>query len=175
MQPFESRTTERLHLRRPVDSDAQAVLDYWSDPEVHRFLQHPVSDDLSKTQDFLSHLETAWENGESYGWGIIEAESGRFVGLIEARVSSHGVELGYALHRNMWGKGYMTEAVEAVSAWALEQPEIYRIWAYVHVGNIASQRVLEKAGMVKEGTMHRWGPRAGQPPVDSFMYARWVD
>jgi ribosomal-protein-alanine N-acetyltransferase len=175
MQPFESSTTEHLHLRRPVESDARAVLEYWSDPEVHRFLQHPVSDDVSEIQDFLGQLEMAWENGDSYGWGIIEAESERFIGLIEARVSPHGVELGFVLHRDMWGKGYMTETVEVVSAWALEQPEIYRVWAYVHVGNIASQRVLEKAGMVNEGRMHRWGPRVDKPPVDSFMYARWTE
>jgi ribosomal-protein-alanine N-acetyltransferase len=142
---------------------------------VHRFLQLPVSDDRAEAQGFLRHLASAWEKGESFGWGIVETATGRFVGVIEARISPHGVELGYVLHRDVWGKGYMTEAVAAVTDWALQQPEIHRVWAYVHVGNAASQRVLEKAGMVNEGILHRWGPRVGQAPVDSYMYAAWVE
>jgi RimJ/RimL family protein N-acetyltransferase len=175
MEPLESWTTERLLLRRPVEEDAESVLAYWSDPEVHRFLQHPVSDDLAETRDFLRHLASAWDTGESFGWGIIEAGTGRFVGMIEGRVSPHGVELGYVLHRDVWGKGYMSEAVAAVVDWALGQPGVFRVWAYVHVGNVASQRVLEKAGMVNEGILHRWGPRTGMAPVDSHMYAIWVE
>lgn len=175
MEPFESWTTKRLMLRRPVEDDVESVLAYWSDPEVHRFLQHPVSDDLAEAQGFLRHLASAWEKGESFGWAMIEAATGRLVGMIEARVSLHGIELGYVLHRDVWGKGYATEAVAAVVDWALEQPEVYRVWAYVHVGNTASQRVLEKAGMVNEGILHRWGPRAGMAPADSYMYGIWVE
>jgi RimJ/RimL family protein N-acetyltransferase len=174
MNPLESWTTDRLLLRRPNEDDAESILAYWSDPEVHRFLQHPVSDDLSELLEFIRQLPSAWERGESFAWGIVEASSGRFVGMIEARVSSHGVELGYVLHPAVWGKGYMTEAVEAVTEWALQQPRIHRVWANVHVGNAASQRVLEKAGMVNEGILHRWGPRIGQAPVDAYMYAVWT-
>ena len=175
MKPFESLRTERLFLRRPTLEDAEAILGYWSDPEVHRYLQHPVSNDLTDAEDFLRHLDSTWMTGDGFGWGIVETETDRFVGLIEARVSPHGIELGYVLNRAVWGRGYMTEAVEAVVEWALSQPEVHRVWAYVHVGNTASQKVLEKAGMVNEGKLHRWGPRTGHAPVDSFMYAKWTN
>jgi ribosomal-protein-alanine N-acetyltransferase len=175
MEPFESRSTDRLLLRRPTAEDVDAILDYWSDPEVHRFLQHPVSEDLAEIRNFVLALQSKWANGESFAWGIVELATGRFVGMIEARISPHGIELGYVLNRNVWGQGYMTEAVRTVIEWGLSQPDIHRVWAYVHVGNTASQKLLEKAGMVKEGTLHRWGPRAGQTPVDSFMYACWIE
>ena len=175
MKPPESWMTERLLLRRPVEDDAESIRAYWSDPEVHRFLRHPVSDDLIETQEFLRHLASAWEKRERYGWGIVEAATDRFVGMVEARVSPHGIELGYVLHRDVWGNGYMTEVVAAVAEWALQQPGIHRVWAYVHVDNKASQRVLEKAGMVNEGILHRWGPRVGLAPVDSYMYAIWSE
>lgn len=68
----------------------------------------------------------------------------------------------------------MTEAVRAVTDWTLEKDTSYRVWAYVDVANIASQRVLEKAGMTREGTLHRWAqhPNVSHEPPDSYVYAR---
>ncbi|NOY56808.1 MAG: GNAT family N-acetyltransferase, partial [Actinobacteria bacterium] len=59
--------------------------------------------------------------------------------------------------------------------WALSEPEVYRVWAYVNVGNVVSQRVLEKAGMVREGVLHRWAPHpnVSAEPSDAYMYAKW--
>ena len=69
----------------------------------------------------------------------------------------------------------MTETVTAVTDWALAQDTGYRVWAYVATANVASQRVLEKAGMIREGTLHRWAqhPNMSNEPSDSYMYARW--
>jgi RimJ/RimL family protein N-acetyltransferase len=70
MEPLESWTTERLVLRRPVEDDVESVLAYWSDPEVHRFLQIPVSDDRAEAQGFLRHLASAWEKGRVLVGGL---------------------------------------------------------------------------------------------------------
>ena len=177
MEPFVTRATDRLVLRRPVADDADAVLGYWSDPEVHRFLQHPVSDDLAETQAFLLHLASEWEKGECFGWGIVEAATGRFVGMIEARILPQRRRAGLCAASGRVGPRYMPEAVVAVVDWALDQPDVHRVWAYVHTENVASQRVLEKAGMMNEGILHRWAPRHddGLPPADAFMYAIWVE
>lgn len=68
------------------------------------------------------------------------------MGMIEARMDGHRVELGYVLARAFWGNGYMPEAAEAIVTWALNQPEIYRVWAVCNTENTASARVLEKVG-----------------------------
>jgi len=68
----------------------------------------------------------------------------------------------------------MTEALTAVVTWALAQPDIWRIWAVTDVDNTASTRVMEKAGLTREGVLRRWivHPNLSTDPRDCFCYAR---
>jgi len=68
----------------------------------------------------------------------------------------------------------MTEVVRAVSDWALAQSEIHRVWAVCDVDILASARVMEKAGMEREGRLRRWAlpPNISATPRDSLCYAR---
>ena len=77
------------------------------------------------------------------------------------------------LARAYWGRGYMTEALKELIDWALKQKDIYRIWAVCDVDNLASARVMEKAGMQLEGTLRRWSvhPNISPEPRDSHCYA----
>ena len=167
--------TARLQLRRPRLDDAAAMLDYASDVEVTRFLTFPPATDISFVVEFLERCEQVWLDGSAFPWAITLHDHDELLGTVEARPTVHGVELGYVLRRCAWGKGYVTEAVTAVTDWALAQETGYRVWAYVATANIASQRVLEKAGMIREGTLHRWAqqPNMSNEPSDSYMYARW--
>lgn len=69
------------------------------------------------------------------------------------------VEIGYGMDPAYEGKGLMTEAVSAVVRWASEQPGVSSIEAETEPDNIASQRVLEKAGFVPKGVLGTEGPR----------------
>lgn len=60
--------------------------------------------------------------------------------------SNRRVELGYGVAESQWGKGFATEGVFALLAIAFAEPEIDEVYAESAVANIASQRVLEKAG-----------------------------
>lgn len=57
------------------------------------------------------------------------------------------------IRRDAWGKGYTTEAARLVAAFAFEALGMHRLWAWVDVRNVASQRVLSKLGMTQEGTL----------------------
>jgi RimJ/RimL family protein N-acetyltransferase len=93
--------------------------------------------------------------------------------MIIARITGEKWELGFVLAQPHWGKGYMTEAVRGLVAWALKQKEIYRVWAVCDTDNVASARVMEKAGMQREGTLRRWSvhPNLSLEPRDSYCYA----
>jgi RimJ/RimL family protein N-acetyltransferase len=66
----------------------------------------------------------------------------------------------------------MTESITALIAWALKQKEVFRIWAVCDVDNKASARVMEKAGMQREGILNVVGPPNISPePRDSYCYA----
>lgn len=60
------------------------------------------------------------------------------------------VEIGYGIHQLHEGRGYTTEAVAALCAWALAQPPVTAVLAETEQWNLASQRVLEKCGMTRD-------------------------
>jgi len=80
----------------------------------------------------------------------------------------------YLLDSRQWGKGYATEAARAIVEWAFSVPVIRRVWATCDTQNVASARVLEKAGLQLEGTLRRAivRPNLGNEPRDAFIYAR---
>jgi ribosomal-protein-alanine N-acetyltransferase len=69
------------------------------------------------------------------------------------------VEIGYGIKKEFEGKGYMTEAVTAISTWASQQEGVNSVEAETDVNNIASQRVLQKSGYIPNGIIGAEGPR----------------
>lgn len=69
------------------------------------------------------------------------------------------VEIGYGTNEGFEGRGYMTEAVSAVVKWAASQPGVTTVEAETEESNIASQKVLSKAGFVPTGERGEEGPR----------------
>ena len=59
------------------------------------------------------------------------------------------MELGYSLHRAVWGQGYATELGRACLAWADKELEASEVWAFVHPDNTMSRRVLDRAGIAQ--------------------------
>jgi RimJ/RimL family protein N-acetyltransferase len=164
--------TPRLVLRRPSADDAQAMFDaYASDPEVTRFMTWTTHENVERAHAFLRRCDAVWTDGSAYPWMI--TLRGRVIGIIEVRLDGHRAEIGYAIGRAAWGRGYTTEAARVVVEWAVARPAIRRVWAYVDAENAASARVLEKCGMTREGTVRSWFvPPAFGVPRDCFMYAR---
>jgi [ribosomal protein S5]-alanine N-acetyltransferase len=167
--------TSRLRLRPPTLLDAPALFEgYARDPQVARYMTWRPHRSVRNTQVYLRRLLVAWQRGESQPWVITAREGGWPLGVIELRPSGHRAEIGYVLGRSWWGQGFMTEAARAVVAWGLSRPTIYRVWAVTDVDNRASARVLEKAGMTREGRLRSWliHPNLGPEPRDCWCYAR---
>lgn len=79
-------------------------------------------------------------------------------------------ELGYYIGEDYWGKGYATSAVKQVCQYVFEHSDIIRIFAEPFAYNTASCRVLEKAGFIYEGTLHKNAIKNRQVQ-DMKMYA----
>ena len=89
---------------------------------------------------------------------------------IQEDVFRRSAELGYWLGEEFWGRGIVTEAVHAVTAYAFARHDLCRLYAAVFEWNPASARVLEKAGFVCEGRLRRSVVKDGQV-IDQFLYA----
>ncbi len=166
--------TQRLLLRRPVPSDAQAAFDGWcQDAEVTRFLGWPPHTAVSESEAYVKKTMAAWEDGAGYRDWVMERD-GEVLGMIGTRVEAHRVEIGYVLGRAHWGQGVVTEATQAVIHAAFADPKIERVLALCDAANGGSARVMEKAGMRYEGLMRQFAPHPnlGPDPRDCHLYAR---
>ena len=176
-RPPETFTTERLAARLPSADDAEAVFAaYAADPEVTRFLSWRYYTEVAPLRDFLRGAAQTWKTGEGshYAWLLCLHDSDGPVGSIGVNLDLHGAMLGYVLARPCWGRGLMTEAVRYVAAWTLAQPSLFRVWAFCDAENGASARVMEKAGLAREGLLRRWHvcPTIGAEPRDCLIYAK---
>ncbi len=177
MKPPEIFETDRLALRKPRPEDAEAVFaEYAQDREVTKFLTWRPHENIEETREFIKTCVADWEGGPTFTWSITQKSANRTIGMIALRIHGFKADFGYVLAREYWGRGVVTEALKAVTRWAENQPEIHRIWSVCDVENVASSRVMEKAGLEKEGVLHRWlaHPNAGEAPRDCFCYAKWT-
>jgi ribosomal-protein-alanine N-acetyltransferase len=174
MKPLETLQTERLLLRKPRMDDAPVIFEtYAQDPEVTRYLVWKPHKNIRETEQFLLACGQLWREGKDFAYAITLKANDRLLGMFGLHPMNLKIEVGYALARLYWGKGFMTEALCAVIDWAFAQPDIFRIQAICDIENIASARVMEKAGMTREGLLRRYvlHPNISDEPRDCFMYA----
>jgi len=174
MNPPEQFETERLILRRPRVDDAPVIFAaYAQDPEVTRYMTWRPHKNMEETYRIVELMLKLWEEGNAYSYAITLKDSDSVIGMITMHPDDFKVGLGYVLARPHWGKGYAPEAALAVTNWLLKQPDVYRVFAICDVENLASARVMEKAGMVREGLLGKYivHPNISEVPRDSYMYA----
>jgi [ribosomal protein S5]-alanine N-acetyltransferase len=174
INPPEILETERLRLRKPGLQDAEEIFrKYAQDPEVTKYLTWQPNRNAQETYDFVRACLQAWDDGKSFHWVVVRKEDQEILGMATARADDHKWELGYVLARSYWGKGYMTEVVKKLVDCGVKQEGIYRVWSVCDVDNLASARVMEKAGMQREGILRRWSmhPTISAEPRDSYCYS----
>jgi RimJ/RimL family protein N-acetyltransferase len=116
-------------------------------------------------QNSLSEIKR-WYDGEREGeWFIVETKDGTPVGQIMYAPEGSHLRIGYIIHQSERGKGYCTEAVRILVDYLFLSKNIVRIQSQTDPRNIASQRVLEKAGFTKEGVIRK----------ATFIRGKWRD
>lgn len=154
--------TERLIAREWTIEDADAAFAIYRDPEVTRYLggTGQPDPDVAYRRARLERFIKLYDELPGYGlWALVERESGALVGAAELLPLDGGpeVEIGYHLGRPWWGKGYATELARALVAYAFGQLGLTRLVGVTYPENIASQRVLLKAGLTHAGRKHVYG------------------
>ncbi len=130
-----------VSLREARDDDVDALFAHQADPEAAAMADFPSRD----REAFLAHLAGIRADPE-VRYRVIEAD-GVVVGNIGSFDAHGGREVGYWIDRGHWGRGIATRAVRLILA---EEP-IRPLQAGVVPHNVASQRVLAKAGFVPDG------------------------
>ena len=138
-------TTERLRLRWLTPDDVPALFGIFGDPDVCRYWSRPALADVAAAAALQQEIVQLFAERSLFQWGIAEKESNRVIGTctLAGLSSQHKrAEIGFALARNSWGHGYVTEAVTALLAFAFDTLQLHRIEADVDPRNHRSIAVL---------------------------------
>jgi [ribosomal protein S5]-alanine N-acetyltransferase len=145
--------TARLHLRRPVAGDAEAIFArYASDGRVTRYVGWPTHKTLEASRDFVAFSDGEWERWRAGPLLVEDRASGELLGSTGLAFDAPALaSTGYVLAVDAWGRGYATEALAAMVEWAA-QLGLRSLYALVHGENGGSIRVLGKGGFILQST-----------------------
>jgi RimJ/RimL family protein N-acetyltransferase len=149
-------TTRRLIIRPFTAADFEAIHAVWSDPEVMGLIPSKAYDRDKSWARITERFSHQARHGFSK-WAVVDKADGKVIGECGVHYLEGGpdIELGCKLSPRYWGQGLAAEAAQACLDWALaERPE--RVVAIVDPANTRSARVLDKIGMVREGTFSRF-------------------
>lgn len=151
--PFKNLETERLFLRRINENDAEEVLALRGNPEIMKYIPRPLAKTKEEALEHIAMIEDKIVNNIGINWGITIKGNDKIIGIIghyRIQPENHRAEIGYMSLTEYNGKGYITEAIKAVVEYGFEEMNLHSIEAVIDPDNIASEKVLQKNGFVKE-------------------------
>lgn len=152
--------TDRLRLRAITAEDVDDFFAVYSNVEVMRYWSTPPLPDKEAASKVIREIQEGFKNRQMLKWGLALREDDKLIGsvtLFHPDFTHRRVEVGYALGREYWQKGYMQETLNAVFNYAFDELNFHRLEADVDPRNTASIRILERLGFQREGYLReRW-------------------
>ncbi|MGG6231783.1 GNAT family N-acetyltransferase [Tenacibaculum sp. SDUM215027] len=143
--PFPILHTQRLVLRKLIDSDKEAIFKIRSNSVVNKFIDRKVPEDISEVEGFIKLIDKLVLKNEGIYWVIeYNKEIIGSIGLRHFNDNFSYTEIGYELHPDTHGKGFMSEALEKVILFGFNSLNLNEIEAYTHKHNKDSINLLKK-------------------------------
>lgn len=172
-KPFPTLNTNRLLLRQLVADDVENIRILRSDERILKYLLINKCNSLDEAREFINRINTNIENNESIYWGISIKNENKIIGTFciwHITEENSRAEIGYVLHPQWQGKGFMNEALKAVLNYGFEILDLHSLEANVDPANTASIKLLEKNGFVKEAHFKE-NIFHGQRFIDTAIYS----
>lgn len=151
--PFPIIETERLLLRRLLENDLDEIIELRGNPENMVYIPRPL---VSTKEEALAHykvIDDKINSNEGINWAITLKENPKMIGLMgfyRIKPENFRAEIGYMILPQFNGKGYTTEAIKAIVTYGFDVIRLHSIEGVIDPRNLASERVLQKNGFVKE-------------------------
>jgi len=152
-EPFPNLETERLILRRVADTDVKEILELRSNVETMRYIPRPLLQTIGDALEHIANIDAKIENQEGINWAITLKGSPKLIGLLghyRIKPENFRAEIGYMLLPDFKGQGIISEAVKEVLKYGFEVMQLHSIEAVIDPANLASEKVLQKTGFIKE-------------------------
>ncbi len=150
--------TTRLALRNATKTDVADIFAYASDAEVTHYLRWEPHQSLKETEIYVNEVLAQYRSGLDGAWFIEYKQSHNIIGsihLMEINIQHRKAQVGFALSKNYWRRGIMTEALRKVLDYSFGMG-LNRVDGLCISDNRAAARVMEKAGMKKEGEFREY-------------------
>ncbi len=151
--PFPNLETKRLYLRRIANEDVNEIFALRSDKETMKYVPRPLAKTLEDAMVHISIIDSKIETNEGINWAITIKEEPKLIGIIghyRIKPEHYRAEIGYMLLPEYHGKGIITEAIKEVVKYGFQVMKLHSIEAIIDPENLASEKVLQKSGFVKE-------------------------
>ncbi|HEU0135670.1 MAG TPA: GNAT family N-acetyltransferase [Flavobacterium sp.] len=151
--PFPILETDRLLLRRVDKNDANEILAIRSDPENMKYIPRPLVTTNEEALEHIAMIDAKIENNEGINWAITLKGNPMLIGVIghyRIKPEHYRAEIGYMLHPDYHRRGIASEAIKAVVDYGFNEMKLHSIEGVIAPENLASGKVLEKNGFVKE-------------------------
>ncbi|GGJ54948.1 GNAT family N-acetyltransferase [Glutamicibacter ardleyensis] len=176
MVPLNQPVLDALDYRlRPFEAkDAELVREASIDPLIPLITTVPSNGVDEEILDFIERQRLRLVDQSGYSFAIADAGSDQAVGQIGLWLKNSGqgrASAGYWIGPSHRNKGIASAALDALSRWGLELPEIHRLELYIEPWNEGSWRAAERCGYIREGLLRSWQEVGGQRK-DMYMYSR---
>ena len=146
--------TDRLLLRQQQLSDAPALFELRTNPDVMRYIERPRPETVKESEAFVQMVNENFSKGMNLIWAITFKEKPEQLignlGYWRTDLANYRAELGYILHPDHWRKGILSEALKAVIDFGFNTVGLNSICANINPENDASRQLLLKHGFIKE-------------------------
>jgi [ribosomal protein S5]-alanine N-acetyltransferase len=158
LKKFPQLETRNLTLREMGPADAEAVFQIFADDEVTQFYDLAALTDIEQASQLIIRQADRFAQQTGLRWGITQKDHDTVIGTCGYMFHkpSFRAELGYDLARPYWGRGIMTEALQAIIRFGFEELGVNRFQALVMPGNVASIKLLLKLGFQEEGVLREY-------------------
>ena len=150
---FPNLESKRLKFSEITSDDAQSLLDIRGNEQVMKFMDTNKFKSIHDSLKFINSIAESFNSLEGINWAIIEKVTNKFIGYFgfwRLDKKNCRAEIGYVLHPDYWGNGFMKETLDIMVKFGFSELEIHSIEANVNPKNLASIKLLEKFGFVKE-------------------------
>lgn len=151
--------TDRLHLRKMKLSDSPSLFKIWSDPDVTKFMNISCLTNDNQVKEMITLLDDLSQDRKAIRYSIIEKESNEIIGSCgfnSLDFENAKTEIGYEIAKSFWGRGYASEAIDALLNYSFSCLEMNRIEAKVEPENANSIKLLQRLNFTFEGTLRQY-------------------
>ncbi len=155
---FPILNSDRLSFIEIKQEHLTDLFKLFGDNNVTKYYNLKTFETEQDGQKFIDWYQKRFIEKLAIRWGIALKGSNNIIGTIGFNnfTQNHRANIGYDLQTEYWNSGYVTEALKTIVDFGFKQLEINRIEAEVMIGNLASERVLDKLGFTKEGILRQW-------------------